>query len=163
MDYIAAQCSVKMYRQINDEEHSQPFLTALKAVKKLDFHNIMPTQPKEPSRLDGEFLTGLPEIFKRCKLTIPHLMDISQKHITGDGSLLLTIYTTQTCHEFHKVLCTVLDTFKDSLAIITNAFKKNKLISKKDLGTQVCLIRLYSNFLLSIAWGDMIKCNGILG
>jgi hypothetical protein len=84
-------------------------------------------------------------------------MDISQQHITGDGSLQLTIYTAQTCHEFHKVLCTVLDAFNDSLAIIANAFKKNEPISKKDLGTQVFLIRSYGNFLLSIAWGDIIK------
>jgi hypothetical protein len=67
MDYIAAQCSVKMYRWINDEEHSQLFFTALRAVKKLDFHDITPTQPKEPRGWMANFSLGYLRLLKGAR------------------------------------------------------------------------------------------------
>ena len=101
--YITAACFRKMLRRL-DHEILEPFLSSL--TKLTTFKLTERPQPASPAKLrrDKDFLLAIRSF--RTDKPIPKIKTQAQAASTGEA---FEVYTEDTCMEFHRLLCELLE------------------------------------------------------
>jgi hypothetical protein len=118
--YVASKTYRRTLRRIQHPKYSLPFLDSLFAIEKSQNLNTQrPFPADEPLRFrDIIFIKTLSEpniqpVLDLSKINIPNLMAaVNDYQANGTPPC---IYTDNTCHEFHQLLCHLLHKFKEFL------------------------------------------------
>jgi len=163
--YVAGKCYPKMLRRIQHRTYSATFVRGLMNIRSSQVNASHPFPQPHPinSRLgqcDAAFIESLShpinDVFlKLSKINIPNLMALTQNYQVGSD--LPFIYTSETCREFHTLLCHLLRSYEASLLMLksygTESLARNEM---KDFeftvhGVATCALVLwnlaYSSFL----------------
>lgn len=157
MTYIVAKSWPKMLQRIGHSVYSGPLIARLVSIKNFAFVPQVPNLARpdvgdQRRDYDNEFLTLVPLIASRCGLRVDSL-----RSITSTSPL---IYTAETCHEFHDVLCGVILGFVASLKKLRGTCQKGRKLrsppSKSDLQDRIDEVRFYGLSLQVIAYTSII-------
>jgi len=103
-EYILAACVTKNFQRITNEKFSKPLIDSLRAIigSPIDFKCASP----QKNSSDHQLHSLIPDL--ASKLNIPNLLIQSAKTEAP-------LYTADTCTEFHRLLCNLLETFESHL------------------------------------------------
>ena len=117
-DYVLAACAQKIYHQLTHSKLSRPFIYSLGHISVFQFKSAH--LKKHCS--DELFHIHIPLLARAFLDKIPNLTKQAQ---AGFGNTY-QLYTTDTCAEFHWLLCNLLQTFENALKKLLASLKQDQ-------------------------------------
>lgn len=113
--YIIAMCVQKMEQRFT-HSLSTFYLESLKAVREITFEDIQMDGTHRQNDDDYDFMTQLASMCQNPSWTLPKMIPrLASKALQLPPKVprgVISIYTSDTCMEFHKLLCTLLESFR---------------------------------------------------
>ena len=135
-DYVLTACISKIVRRLKDRKLSKPFFDSLIAVSSFKFTSTDVEGSDQDLYLklcDAGEVLELPHLLERCKA------------ITAGAPCQL--YTEDTCSDFHRLLCRLLQSFREKMEMLDSSW---------DSGT-LALAAGYGNMLWSLSRSRAIE------
>jgi hypothetical protein len=122
--YVAAKSHRKMLQRLQHEIYSRPFFNSLLGIAPSRANDITRPFPNSQSidsplgKRDAAFIESLSQpinehFLRLSKVGIPKLLVLAKRYKAG--STLTSIYTKETCEEFHRLLCHLLRCYEAAL------------------------------------------------
>jgi hypothetical protein len=112
--YVLAVCAPKILFRLGNKEYSKPFVGYLNDIKSFTFVDAYPKESTDEllwKHIRGLATAVFPGEFK-------NLLNLRNSIPAGSPRRL---YTAETCHEFHSLLCRLLESFEKELTNLTSS------------------------------------------
>jgi hypothetical protein len=118
LGYVVATCFAKIHTRLNHKSVSMPYLASLRQVGLFEFQELSPHVPISESQRTNDTL--LLSLLLRLKLSA-EFPGLTQQATQAADKKAHTLYTKDTCWEFHRLLIKLLDSFQQAVQGLSNS------------------------------------------